>query len=683
MAIGKKMFMISLFILILVFPMAICKNSPYDLVIKAKFSDKDLNDANVTINGITKKTNLYGKAKFKNIDDGNYEVAVEREGYDSVSKNIDVDGPSNFTIELKRDDVDNKQNSAKLKILNVENDSIVNVNPLSVRFSVDSDVAVSYCRLLIQKSGLSGYRAYEKLDDISLSNKHELTGEISNGRHIVKIMCEGSSGIFYSPKYYLHGEGISNKKVDSSSKKQVSGQDKVTDAGSSIDKEFSDFIKKAKNAKKNIKNSGLKETARIFGLIDKINENIKDVEALKIKRRNLENLEVSQSDYNSKKREISKKFNSIKKSTPLSIEIIKNKKIIDPVTKQETEAAVEKYLAVNGKDEAGIGTLTEASRDVQQDISTYGVFRHALVNYAANNSKVFSIIQKENKINKNLSKGFFVESIPEEFASSVEKINFLSHYELFNESFVKFEPMAKITYYVRGKVDFSVMTKAKTVFVLPEGNSGNMLTGFSFAGGLEKAKGSFIVIFLAIIGLVGSTLVVKNVDYGKVKNSFPSLSFGARNIDNNNNFVDLLNNALGYLKENRGAEAVELYPKIIRGFDNLGEKSKNELQPMVSYLSSMVDIQYINKLIDKACRDMAEGQFNTCGDLCKEIEGCYSELPNYFAYRLKDKYEFYKYLLSLKNQRQNEKVRQVYERFYNGHVKEGQVDDRIFGLETM
>ena len=55
-------------------------------------------------------------------------------------------------------------------------------------------------------------------------------------------------------------------------------------------------------------------------------------------------------------------------------------------------------------------------------------------------------------------------------------------------------------------------------------------------------------------------------------------------------------------------------------------------------------------------------------------------MPDDMAMKLKEKYEFYRQMLGLKNQRQDEKARMIYER----HMKDGisnMVEDKIFGGE--
>lgn len=673
----KKCMIGALVLFLLIIPMALSENPYYlEIQVQDSFLEKPLGDVNVTIDGLTKKTNVNGIVGFDKVENGKYQIELKRKDYKELKKRVTIREATELTFDMEKtspyleEEGDNSK-KPKVSISGLQNNSIIEKNPLAVDFKAKSSADIKYCRLILQEQGLLGYKSGEKIEESS----GRLHAELKNGQYRLKVMCENKFGISYSPEYSIRAEGFTEKK-EIVAKQKAKPEPKVslgvTDA-------YDEFIKQASQAKKTI-GSKDKTAANVLGLFNEIDDYIREAKSLKQKRQDLEKLQIAESDYRSKKNKITRDFNKVKRNTPLSLNVLDKKRIIEPVSKEQTREAVEEYFEARSIDE-DVEKLVKRSRELQNGIKTTTDLRQVQIKYASGNKKTFTIITKNFEITTNTSKGFFIELVPEAFASNLQDMTIPFNYELIKEPIIKFNMDSKnsISYYVNSKVDMAVMKEAKSVFLLDPLNPENKITGFSLLGtDIKVGGGNAILIFLALIGVLGSTFIVKRADYSKVRQNFWGL-FTAKE-SNTSQYVQLLHKAMHYLNNNMESKAIELYPQIIKGYKELGEKSKQELKPMIVHLGNLVDAQYIAGLMDRACKEMAEGQFDTGNDLCREIEQCFSELSSETALRLKDKYEFYREMLGLKNQRKNEKARQMYERTLN-HGINNMVEDNIFGSE--
>lgn len=646
---------------------------PYFLSIelKDKENGQPLGDANVELNKSIKKTNVNGVAGFHDLHKGTYELEIKRENFETINKEITIEKGDVLELEMEKN-VEESSGGIDINVDSPGNNSVITENPLAVEFQAGSSERANNCRLLLQEEGQAGFTVMDKTSEVRNSNT--LKGDIRNGRHKIKIMCETEEGNSYSAPLTIEGEGFDKSAERQTENKENSNNSKDEETAP----EFDEFLKKAEEAKKQFsKAKKNKDIISLLNLKDKVENAISQGEALKEERIALEELQLSESDYIEKKNEVEDKLNKLKRTTPYNLKISYSKRLISPVSQEDTKEVIEKYLDQKDKDytKTEVEEIAKASSERQQEVTIYSELEKAEVEYINEKKSNFSIITKEFSPDVNLSEGHFIEDIPPEFAEDVENLETDFRFEHITGSNIKYDPENEtITYYTKKDVKKEQMKNSKTIFVTENIPKTNSLTGFSIISDAVLPQGGYtFIIIMAIFGIFGSVFVV-GVNYKGV--IIPNKT--SKEDNEIEDFVELLKTALNYINNEKDNEAVKLYPHIIKGYKRLGQKSQEELRPMIAHISKISDVQYLHRLINKACRQMAQGQFDIQGDLSKEIEECYSDLSSELASKIQEKYNLYKEMLGLKTQRRNEEVRQVYERNFNGN-NSGMVEDNIFG----
>lgn len=672
------------------------KEETYDLELFVKDADRGsrIGDAEIEIEDTIKKTNKNGFTEFKNLEDGKYRIQVTRDGYEKYSERHYVDKDTEIVIELKK--IEKELSLPTVNIRNVDDEQVVIAKDLRVIFDTSSTTTVDNCKMLVTEEGLLGYTITDEITNVTRNTNQELTAKLGNGDYLIKIGCENQDGIGYSPKYYITGKGFTEKKeketINQIVKKDIAQAN--TKAIEENTKPFKEALASIKEAEKALKKGN--EITIAFSKTLSYEKQIKDsitiITNLLDQAEGIESLNIAEENKASQRSKLLSQLHEIKAKTPKSITLKSKERVIEQVSVEKTEEAVNEFLASRGRTatKKEIKNMVSASREVQDSIITYTDVGHIQVEFLNGRKQLVSIIKKNYKIDGNLTKISVIENIPKSVANSVTEINFNMPYEIIKE-----DPIVRVDikknndfiYYVDGEVSTDSLKSVRSIaFVDNPLHSSNFITGLAiFSGGVNFAKSGIFLIVFVVIALIGTSFITRGAaikEYAE-KSAKTIVSNIPKPQENKTNrgasdAIVLLTNAIEHIKNKNDSAAIKLYPEILKSYSRLNTGSKAEVQPIVNYLSTLVDVQYMSRLLDDAMTQIIEKRIDTRSDMCQNIESGYSNLSNSVASKIESKYNRYQRMLHLYTTRQTDKLNLMLER-ENGTYKESEINDVLFG----
>ena len=665
-----------------------------NIIVKDDLLNKPLGDALIELDEHKRKTNTEGLTVFENVKEGSHEIIISRQGYQNHRETIETGETEEINITIKRTEnyqrttstVDS-DNLPKIKINNLENNSVIENEDLQVEFSIESKSDIKSCNLLAKEGAQLGYSIKDRKKEPD-TGKNTLTAKLSNGDFKIKIMCENLFGIAYSKSYSIIGEGFKeaplvigktssdNQETNSQGKKEQSEEDEGEVKKSQLTKEIEEIIKKLEKTTLEKDSQEIEQMIELLDYKSSIKKALDELKKLRQRSIDIEKLNIAQKDQNSQRNKIRSEFRKLTENTPTEIKIKENRQFISPLSLEDTQEALERYIRYknNEEDVSKYNNLIEKTRKYQKNVSIYSKISHLEVKKANGNTKEYTLVSKEINSRSN-ENGFYIEIIPENLVNSMQDISFNVRYETISgESAIKFPQEKEELYYVfEGKIDTATLENAKTIFLLDPNNPSNKVTGFFISQAISNSGGTFIL-SLIILSILTAGLITF-----RTSNSIEIPRFRQPKKTNQKKQIEitkLLQEAITLIKNGYESEAAQLYPTIIKEYKKLGQKSKTQLYPMISYISNIAEVQYISSLINSSSERMLQGEYNQ--ELIDEIDECYYNLHEEFIPKIKEEYDWYKNLVYLKNQRKDEQVNQIIYKKKNENRTEG-INDAVFG----
>ncbi len=635
------------------------KRCDLKIIVMDSIRNKPLGDAGIVIGHEKEKTNVNGKAFFREIAAGTYKISISRDGYEQYSRNHDITDDAELMIKLNP----RKPETEMYPVVDIANleDNMTIKDAVQISFQVSSDVPVSVCRLLSNAAGRSGYRIVDDVKDPVTGKIIKLSGDLEAGINTIKVTCENKYGSGESRHYKIRYDDSSIEKdnqhddhTTSSGKDEEDAEEREAEqeAMSDIPEEYYDLIESIKRSKKDFERM-TREKGEIVSLMAYKNllKNLEsEVKSLVRQRKDLEKLRISKESYRSKAMEMDAALKKLSNQVPVEINILKKQNIIEEVDTDMIEEIITTYAAERDIDDVDAETLAERSAEIQDEISTLSKMMHAEVVMASGIKQTYTIISKEFRTDANLSAGFIVETVPKEVAESIRDITCKGNYEVIKEDPV-FKPKIsdnKLVYYVSGIRSMEDVQKVRSVFMLDPNRPENMITGFFMFNG---KGGSYFSTFLIAIFVAG---VLGTVTYSQRSYVFSIISRSKKQ-----DIIYLLNLAMDHIRSGNDEDAIRLYPEILKSFSSTHDKRKEELIPMIQYISRIADAQYCNRLISKAVTELSEGRFRIGGDLQQEIEKVYEDMDDDVKDHIDETYTRYSRMLRLRLLRQDNKIQQI------------------------
>jgi hypothetical protein len=658
-------------------------------------TNENVGDALIEVANLIKKTNVNGYAYFDNIREGSYELIIKRNGYKNIRQNLVVNKDIKTVIQLERD-VSLHNIIPIINIITPKNNTNIENKILGVRFSVNSNVNIKECRLLVSKKGFFGFKLYDSVYNLSGNVERTLEANINNGIYNYKISCENDYGVFYSDEYIIKGIGFIEEKeiILNNINSHISNNNDVESNNLEYLKEFDDALDKVKKATIYFKNLDEERKTIVNHLkyLELIEKKQKEIESLKEKRIDLENLKVSDSSYNSRNAELLKLLNKELSSLPISLIIKKKDYYVETVSEEMTFNFVSNYFDAKEIDYSNrlLKKHVKNSRLSHENIIIYTKINILEVEFAKLNKEQINFVNKKYVFDDNFNQeGFFVENFDKNTVFLINQITSDTKYELIssNPIILKFSldfnhilnnnnNEIELVYFIKKELDFLELENIKSVFINNNDKSTNLITGFSvFDNSSFNSKFLFyFVLFFILSSFIVGFYYYKNVNYnnlninnkniikkGKIfinksANTFNGL---VSNSNNTGSCVQLIEKAIDLIKNNESKEAIKLYPLIIKSYEKLGVKSKNQIKPIIAYLSDLVDLDYLSSKISFALNLVENGQYDSKNDLFMDIDDLYSNLPENSLNKINEKYFYYKKMVELLNLRKREEMRYV------------------------
>lgn len=672
------------------------KEESYDLKINIRDSETNnrIGDAEVEIEDIIRKTNKNGFVLFKDLEEDKYRIEVKRNGYEKYSKRHTIDDDTELTINLTK--INKELSLPNIRVKNVVQEQIIIARDLDVTFEVSSAKPVDNCKMLISQESLLGYTITDNINNVSRNKDLTLKAKIDNGNHLIKIACENQDGIAYSTEYKLIGRGFENKKETVSNiNKNSNNEDSSKETASSDEtiKPFKETLDALKKSQKTLSNGNeiAKDISNMLSFESNIKSSISTIMSLIEQAEAIEGLNIADENKRSQRAKLLKQLQEIKAKTPKGITLKSKERVIEQVSEEKTEKAIEEFITSRGRTvtKKEKSNMLQASREIQESIITYSDVGLIEIEYLNGKKELLSTIRKSYTISGNLSSIEIIETIPKSVANSATEINFNRPYEIIKEDpivKIRINKDEKLLYFVEGEISTDSLKSVKSIaFVEAPNTQRNMITGLSiFNGGISFAKSGLFLIIFTVLALIGTSFITKGAmikEYaGKTTDSI--ISNIPKPKTNNtkkesSQAIVLLTTAIEHIKNKNDNEAIKLYPNILKNYSKLDNNSKNEVKPIVSYLSQLVDIQYMSRLLDEAMTQIIESRIDTKSDMCQNIESAYSNLSESTASKIETKYSRYQRMLHLYTTRQSNKLKLMLER-ENGTYKESEINDVLF-----
>ncbi|MFP4403003.1 MAG: hypothetical protein ACLFPJ_01470 [Candidatus Woesearchaeota archaeon] len=704
--IKKSIFMVLILFSFLIFSMFSFADDSYsfDVYVIDGFDNK-LGDVTIKLDNNVKKTNVNGYTSFKDVF-GVFELVANKSGFKSVKKTVRIDDNKNFTIILEKEKLVGEK-LPKITISSFKNNSILDNEKLKVKFNVNSNTNIDNCRLLISEIDFFGFKYYDHVENV-LSDNLELNADLDNGLYDFKISCQNNLGISFSNLYRVE---VINVKDDKLVKKNENNRNK-DDENEITNTNSPSYLNKYNNALKKVDDavsffdsldSDAKKMIEKLDYFKILKDKMEEIEKLKEQRINLENLKISESSYKSRNDELLNSLNKELNDLPVSIDIKHKDYFVESISEEDTFNNVFNYYASKSADysEKKVSRLVKNIRKNHENFVIYTRITVFDVLFASSSVETINYVDKRIELDEEfLSDGFFVEFFNMDEKLDSSKIISNNQYELVssNPLIIKFsindldylEKNNEINffYFIKDDIDNFEFENLNSIFILNEDNSRNLITGLNIFDSniVSYNNWSYFILFFILSSFIVGFFYLKNTNL-QINSFSKNLVFSKNNnLGNNMGCVHLIEKAIDLIKNNDSFGAIKLYPLIIQSYENLGVRSKNEIKPIISYLSGLVDLDYLSSKIDVALNLINHGQYDSKDKLFIEIEDVYSTLPTNLALKINEKYSYYLKMIDLLNLRKREEMRNLKES-YDNNLKYGKklqddniaINDLIYG----
>ncbi len=670
------------------------ENRKYTLIVELKDNRTGgaVGDANVSLAGMVKKSNVHGKASFFDVEAGDYTLKVIKDDYDDVSKKVHISGDKTIVLNISQTP-EEKKPVPKIDILYPENNLSISRDSITVEFNARSKTPINSCMLLLNDEKLLGYKVRGRINEPKSEKVYDMQMNLSNGRFKWRIMCENNYGEGASEERLIEVSGIEEKEIvasqadNKSEEQQEESEKKDTDLS-----EFDSLISHISSFRNEVGASGsaVKEAFDVLGYDKLLREQESQLKKLRQEMKDLGGLSVSDADRKKKKSEIMSDLDGIKSKMPKEIKINAQSRYVVSSGEDDIKNAVDEYLKwknyslSSGAYNRYVKRVTDAQG--LMNITAYAITTE--VTYMDGKAEEFGIMSKEADISDDVTGGLFLELVPKPVAGSIDKLSFSVPYELVNR-----DPVVSIytaennrfSYYVRGHIPIEELKSSASVVVLDLNHPENRITGLAVLGfGSGSGKLLFALLLLSVV-LAGNYVI-----FFRDRDSRKRFISGLKSMKDNltprsgrDRLISMLDSVIDMLNSDQTMQALAHYPGIISLYESMDESFRAELEPVMAHLHYELELYNLNKMINEACDRLSRGD-SSVGDssvpdeMLKDIADTMDELPEYYKKRISSRMRNLSVSIEIQKLRKQDGLSVNGSAQYSG---ESIIEDSLFGVK--
>ncbi|MBN2458352.1 PKD domain-containing protein [Candidatus Woesearchaeota archaeon] len=463
-----------------------------------------------------------------------------------------------------------------------------------------------------------------------------------------------------------------------------------------------------------------KRLVEFLGFEKEIEDYRSEIRGLREQAASLERLSIPKSEYNQKRTELMRRMSEIEDKIPSGLSILSEESFVQENAAPLPDEGVSDYLSYKGKNlsEKEMSSYLRLAEDVVDTIKINVDIKIVNVVFQSGKTEEYSMIIKLFEVNENRSGLALVESIPKSVAESINDIMFSFSYELINDDPVVGIPMdgnSEVFYLIKQRLSVDELRKARTLILPDPNHPKNRITGMVvFGTQLSWLSGRTLIISLfamivlstsylsiyrndalknALKARVGSSGAVVKGKHGRNSqvgqaSQFSQFSQFSQNSQNSqgmsgikpgsqeeaekeaagsgiwpyataddSQILALLDKSLDLINSGDREGAFALYPQILSLYGTISADARSEIMPIMSYLGNEIEVYHLISLISRAEEMILSGIYELDGNLNKEIEDAYDEIPDELVSRVAGRYNDFMGLLNMKRFRKDRQIK--------------------------
>jgi len=587
----------------------------------------EIGDANVTVNGETRKSNVNGRVQFTELLSQEHEIEIKKSGYNTYIEDYDLQNSTTIDINLSKTKEEDQPIPVIELLYPADSASLDNGN---FEFRASSDTDMYECLLLINYIDHQGFKIMGTVSEPS-GKAYTVQVNLTDGDYKWRVQCENEDGIGKSEdrNFTVTGSPEIVETVEKTAKKPAETQEQpfiLPDLG-----RFDEDLSSIETLSKTIIQSAkpVQEAHNILGFKSLLEQNAKKIQDLKQSLINIAKLEISEIDRTRKKDEVLHDLSQLEATTPIELKIVESENYIQD--NPEVSDAVSEYLTWKdiNLSERQISRLTDRISKVQEEVIVRCDLTVLEAKMIDGSTQYYSIVKKD--VSHNVTGGIFLELIPKTVAADIDELKFSSTYELVNRDPVVriyVEENSEFTYYANKKIPIERLRQIGSVLVLDTSHPKNRITGFSILDTGQMTGQLFMIFILLSIVLTGNYFIFfrDQESRARFKSNVSRFISKIRPASRDQRLMQLLDAAIDLLNAS-DYSAFNYYGEIFDLYKRSSTNLQTELKPIICHLSSEMESYCLNKEIDEAYSMVIRGRSEEVVDTFYRIQSEIEALP--------------------------------------------------------
>ncbi len=632
-----------------------------------------LNDADVIFGQNDYKTNKYGKLTVHDLEAGSYELIIEKEDYEYYHNIINITDDESFEVRLQ---MNKSHKLPSVEIVYPQTDMTISEPRLVVRYRVESDYEVEYCKLLFNEVNLLGYRVKGTDAEPEVGKINSFSVNLRNGDFKFKVLCKNEYLEADSDEFIVNVSGLiepepieslpddtektdpgeeqtdepdeskktEENKDESDEEDGPEGIDTVRDEIVSLQKAVSEGISMIESG-----NQDEKLVAEILGLSAKLDEYRRKTDELLVRYDSLAGLQIAGDSRKTKQNEILNDMQELEKEIPVSLYIIsRNSYQTDPklseINDSCTEYVATKSLELSDKE---FERYVQDNLEHQKKIKVFTRLFYVQVEYSNMKRKDFSIVHRGvTTTGENLSMFSLIENIPKTVAEKIGEVVYNGQMNVINPDPVfgiDIVDDMEYSYYLNKKVPLDRLKQVSVSLIEEPMKHVGSITGFAIFDGFLEGASVYMFYIVLIMLVIGVNLFIYSRVYSKQEMSnylgwWKEKVNDIRPRSDDDRFLYFMNKSMESIRNGRSRQSLALFSKTMKSFGKASPSMKNETMDMMEMISSELDLLYIYEQIEHVYYQLSQDNLSRAMDHQIECESIFLGLNPRYQNRMREDY---------------------------------------------
>jgi len=532
------------------------------VIVKDEDTNSKIDSALVEINDETEYTDSQGEVRFT-LRKREYDVYITKEGYGTKLAELDVNGTTSITYELRATENDEPT------ITTLTPSGSVFTDEAYLRFRAYDDGTVS-CSLYFGKGNEQWLAENETIENITDSIERKFTlNNLETGSYVWRVDCTDNRGNTASMTPFTF---------------VIQEQGEVVTLSNNVNDVIKEFEQSLTRLATLVDRE--KQAAEAFNIKDLIHDAITQIER---NERDIHNLvfrtDMDESQKEQRQDELRAKTEQLTKTTPISLTVKDVNRYVKYIREEELQAIFESY---NQKDPIDVELFTKYHNNIQEFLTVSTSIYNVDFIYLDGSSEPVTIVEKELTWEDDIDSSWYVL----EYIPGYEP-EIYSEHESLGTGFYRMKADT-ILYVLKGTITAEKTKGIDTILFSPKPvHIKQQITGFSIFGMEEfelNIKTGLIMLIVLLILIYGfyaldGTEHIKGTYY---------LIFKDKHIK----YIKvLINDALDYVDADDDLRASLVYREIKLSYEGLTPHSRSTVYEDSKEVCDTLNARYIGELI--------------------------------------------------------------------------------------